>query len=742
MAPRTLLAGLLAAFLLVLVPALAEGSEAYANTYALDYECGQDVDTDLTSIVGKPILFLYSGELPSGLRIDIDSSSSSIFATHRSFLRGTLSAPAGLYTFVLSDDSYFYEFTALVTAGTCTVAYDAGIGLVKGERIWSETIPKGSYASLPSATHSSGAYTFLGWAESAGAQFALDSYVASKDCTLHAVWKRNSVTISDSSATVTSGQTATLPISTSPRDASITVVSRGSLPSGAVSVDGHDLVLNMTGVQPGTYYVTLSAGSTGYISGESTVTVKVPITIVKPIEYVLHQGDPFSYTPVTNPSNADVTIVEVSRDGTVLVAHGGLSVQGRTISGHLANVGTYTVTYTASLEGYVEVTSTVLIKVLEKEEEDPGVQIPAPVMGSVVVSPRADEPRVFDLVLSGYGNASNIEWLADGRLVASSSPTAVCEFPASGVHTVTCRLTGLDGSVLTKEEEVVCRDNYHREAAWAGVAYGYVMADDSTVTVEGESPFSVFSAKVNGKAYATISGTPSEQEIGRSYRVTAGADSWTITVFRAEASAPIALFDVSVLEDGRTVKATFRGDYASRYSFDFDGDGIPEPGDEFTYPDSGRRTIVCTAFNNVSETTHARIVDLPSERTEGVHVISLTDFRIGVRERMDILISTDSGDRLSVSGTASGFVKVDGGSIEVEPSVKGVYDLTVTVSHADGSSDSKTVRVTVEGNEVEDLKEDRHDLTTVLAVFFVFAVIAVALLVLGDSGRLRRRGKR
>ena len=90
-----------------------------------------------------------------------------------------------------------------------------------------------------------------------------------------------------------------------------------------------------------------------------------------------------------------------------------------------------------------------LIKVLEREE-DPAVQLPAPVMGSITISPRAGEPRVFDLVLSGYGNASNIEWLVDGRLIASSSPTAVCELPASGVHTVTCRLTGLDGSVLTK----------------------------------------------------------------------------------------------------------------------------------------------------------------------------------------------------------------------------------------------------------------------------------------------------
>ena len=255
-------------------------------------------------------------------------------------------------------------------------------------------------------------------------------------------------------------------------------------------------------------------------------------------------------------------------------------------------------------------------------------------------------------------------------------------------------------------------------------------------------PFSVSIAKVGGKAYATVSGTPSESDVGRSFRVTAGTDSWTVTVFRAEAFAPIALFDAEVLEDGRTVRVTFTGDHASAYSFDFDGDGIPEPGNEFAYPDSGRHAIVCTAFNNVSETSHTRMVELPSERTEEVHVISLTDFRMEAGERMDILVSTDSGDRLTVSGSAARFVKVDGGSIEVEPTDKGVFDLVVTVSHSDGSTESKTVKVTVEGSEVDDLKEDRHDLTTVLAVFFLMAVIAVALLVLGDSGRLRRRAKR
>ena len=298
---------------------LADGSDAYTSTYSLEYETGQTVDRDLTSLTGKGLMVQYSGSAPEGLSIDIVQVSSTLLGHgYRTYLRGTVTAQPGTYSVTLTDDIDFYEFRILVTAGECTITYDAGIGLVKGSQTWSETVTKGSYASMPVATHSSGAYTFLGWATSATASEPLDSFAPIQDVTLHAVWKRNTVQISDATATITSGQTATLPLNTNPEEAVVSVTSSGGLPYNNIYIRGHEAVLDMTGVEPGTYYVTLSASYTGYISGESVITVKVPITIVKPIEYVLTQGDRFSYTPVTNPTNACITLVSATLDGNVL----------------------------------------------------------------------------------------------------------------------------------------------------------------------------------------------------------------------------------------------------------------------------------------------------------------------------------------------------------------------------------------------------------------------------------------
>ena len=40
-----------------------EDSDAYTNSYSLDYETGQDVDENLTTITGEGILLEYSGSL-------------------------------------------------------------------------------------------------------------------------------------------------------------------------------------------------------------------------------------------------------------------------------------------------------------------------------------------------------------------------------------------------------------------------------------------------------------------------------------------------------------------------------------------------------------------------------------------------------------------------------------------------------------------------------------------------------
>lgn len=718
------------ALLMVMAPAIipADGSDAYTNTYNLEYEVGQQVDTDITEITGREGLFLYSGSLPDGLQLDMDQVEKTWYGwKYNTYIRGTLAAQQGTYSFTLSDDSNFYRFTVLVYAGECTVTYNAGIGLVNGITTWSETISKGSYASLPQATHSSGAYTFKGWAVSATSVDALSSFKATSNVTLYAVWERNTVQISDSTATVTSGQTASLPMHSDPADAMLSVSSYGGLSQKNVMIESHDIELDMTDVLPGTYHVLIEASYTGYISGEAEITINVPITIVKPIEYVLSEGDLFSYTPVTNPTNASISLVSVILDGNQVSGFAGLRVEDRTITGTLSSVGTYAVTYTASMEGYVDVSNTVFVKVNERQ-----ASAPAPVMGTITATPRATEPRVYNFVLSGYANASNIIWSIDQRVFATSSATALYEFPASGAFTITCTIAGLDGSFVSATVDIICLDNYYREAAWSDIEYSYVLDGRVAASVQSGSPFSVKNETVGDKEYTVIYGTPDRYDVGSSYQVTAGSESWTITVYQAETSAPVADFDVEVGADGHTVVALFKGQNASFYTYDFTGDGIPEQGNGFTYAAEGRYTIVCKAVNNISETSCSKTVSIdiaPSERTD---VLRLTDFEMLLGEKQDIILSLRSGEIITVSGSASDFVTVKDNVLRVEPKEKGVFELTVKVHHDNGTSDSKTVKLTVRGTDIQDLEEQNHDYLVVMAVFFVIAVIAISLFVLRD----------
>ena len=194
----------------------------------------------------------------------------------------------------------------------------------------------------------------------------------------------------------------------------------------------------------------------------------------------------------------------------------------------------------------------------------------------------------------------------------------------------------------------------------------------------------------------------------------------------------MADFDCQVGTDGHTVVVLFRGHGASFYTYDFDGDGIPEQGNGYTYPSEGRYTIVCKAVNNVSETSCSKTVSIdivPSERTD---VLQLTDFEMLVGEKQDIVLSFADGDIVTVSGSGSGFVTIRDSTLRVSPTEKGVFDLTVKVHHNDGTSSSKTVKLTVRGSEVQDLEEEKHDYMVIMAVFFIISVSAIALFVLKD----------
>ncbi|MBR1452792.1 MAG: hypothetical protein IJ592_04765, partial [Candidatus Methanomethylophilaceae archaeon] len=91
-----------------------EDSDAYTNTYTLEFETGEDVNIDLTAMVGRtPVL--YSGDVPPGLEVTLEKTGSAWYGgIYTAYLKGTVTASPGTYTFKLTDDSNFYEFKVLI----------------------------------------------------------------------------------------------------------------------------------------------------------------------------------------------------------------------------------------------------------------------------------------------------------------------------------------------------------------------------------------------------------------------------------------------------------------------------------------------------------------------------------------------------------------------------------------------------------------------------------------------------
>lgn len=734
---------LLSVILMVLiVPVASEDSDAATEyrsevTLDLDEPATIDLADHMSGKTYEHTLYTqYSGpgDLPPGMSLDgrvVSGTPTEV---------GTYDIQFRFYNGIIAIayDAYLHlRVTVEDIPEHYTVTYDAGVGLVNGVGTWSERIVESSYASLPDARHSSGAYTFIGWSLSETSTITVDSLIVTSDVTLHAVWERNTVLIGDLSATVTQGQSATLRVSTDPSNATVSVSSYGGLSSGNVRVDGHTVRLDMSRVPAGTYYVTLSASYTGYYTGSSTLTIDVPIVIVEPIAYTLSVGDVFSYTPVTDPSNATITIHNIRIGDTDLADTGPFSVDGRTITGIPKEPGTYEITYIASLQGYEAVSDTVILYI------HPSSQASDPVaLSSVIASSRADEPRVFDFVAIGGSNVSNYVWSIDGTVFASSSETALYEFHAPGIYTVDCTAHGRSGDSVTVSVDVVCSDSYHRDAAWEGVPYGLVVKGTPVITVP--APFSVSTEEIDGTVYTIVSGTPSQGDVGRSYTMSLDdgivTDSWDVKVYQRESSAPTASFLVDVDDETRHVKVDFTGLNASFFSFDFDSDGLAD-GDSFTYVDDGVYIITCTAVNNVSQVSSSMKVEIGPDHREDTTLDELTDFQMGVGEKLRLSIDVSEDDVLSVSGSASSFTVVDGSGLIVSPTASGVFDLTITVTHQDGSIDSRTVQVTVK--EEIDFESRSNDYMTALVVLFVIGIGAIAgFLVLENRDLIQRRFRR
>lgn len=574
-----------------------------------------------------------------------------------------------------------------------TVTYNASPGLVNGSSTWKEDVISSGHPALPAATYSSGAYSFLGWATSSSAKTpnVTGSYAVTGDVTFYAVWEQNSASISSWSETVGHGQSFSHAFTTTPSTASATV---SSAPDGwGVTMSGKTLSgIVPDGIAPGKYYITLKVSASGYATTTKTITITVPVYIVPPIERQQATGTVFSYEPVTNPTNSNVTINSIKFNGSTL-SNSGFSVQNRVISGPLNNVGTYEISFTVSASGYASTTLTVRVYAFES----PGVTDP-PMISSISANQRPAEPRTWDFIAVA-ANYASISWSMNGKVFQSASTTSVFEFQTSGVYTVKCELVGYDGSKTSATKTVAVMDTYHPELAWAGVPYSIVVSGTPSTDMLSAIWLTASAASVDGTTYTVISGTPTSAHVGSTYTFSVGGVTKSVTVYAAETVPPTASFETELSSDAMKVTIKWTGEKASVVYYDY-GDGSPvSKATSHTYDIAGHFVIVATAVNNLGERLASHIVftggaedPVPSTRP-----LDLTDISLKKGEKVHIPLTLFDGESVTLLGSATAFVKLVDHIISGETAdvALGVYELTVTLTSPGAAPVQKTIKITI-----------------------------------------------
>ena len=704
---------------------LDSADEVDAETYSASYtlKVGQSYSDFVVVNGGQYGSFSsFTGDTPPGCNL----SNKYVNNEYCKVLNGTPTT-VGIYHYTLywkpaasSTTMHHTDVTFTIQPATYTVIYNAGIGVVNGSSTWSENIIQNSFASLPSASYSSGAYQFKGWSTSSGSSTVVSSYTVTSNVTLYAVWEQQTTTISSYSATVTQGQSFSNTFTTNPSNCTISITSYGGL-TGQVSVSGKTLSGTITS-PPSDYFVVLSASSTGYKSGTVTVKITVPIVIVPPIEYTIPVGMPWSYEPVTNPSYASISITGVLKDGST-ITNSGVHMVDRTISNtSFTTPGTYSVTFSANAVGYVGVSKTVLISVYT-----PPVTSDPPSINTLQITQRAGESRTFDLVAIGVSNAANVEFYVGTTLVSTSSMTAVFEVPSAGFYTGKVVVIGFDGSRVEKTENFVCIETYHKEMAWATVEYVHIekiSGSDPSVSISG----SVFTHEFNTLGtdrYLVIRGTPNVSDIGSEFTVMIGSESFVIKVYAKEEFAPVPDFEFEIINDS-TVRVTFTGQYASKVLWDYGG-GVWVESTEHSYTNLDEYyTLRCLAINNVSERMMSKLVEIGIVQKTTIDIDNLTDYYGEVGETVVFMMDLINGESITISGSAADVLSVDGNRIFGVFDNAGEYELIVTIHRTNGTTSQGTMMLYIVDSGGDD--DDSSGSMIILLAIILSAVFAALVI--------------
>jgi len=641
----------------------------------------------------------WTGSVPGmTIRIDHEDSFLHLNDKRRMIISGTPTTP-GNYTInihahdTLGKNNYHtYYISIYDVIQYVDVIYSATPGLINGQSTWTESVAKGTYASMPTPTApADGSKSFRGWSLESGGTI-ITSFTPSANTTLYAVWNTNTVSIVSYSATVTQGQSFLHTFSTNPSNASLQITSYGGLTSSQIGVSGKTLSGTIT-AEPGTYNVSIKASAGMYNSTTTIVKITVPIVIVPPIEYTVALGDTFSYEPVTNPTNSTISISKVTKGG-VNYAHS-LTVQGRTITGVMNDLGTVDITFDASASGYTKVSKTVRVFVTEPST----VSNPATI-DSITVVPRAEEPRTYDMIAIGVAYATNITWYVNGIEFASSHNTAVYEVMGPGFYEFKATVSGSNNSKDSATKTVVIIETYYPEMAWVGIPYTYIAEGTSSASL---SPGSFLTSEIkiaDGVSYVVVSGTPTQSHLGNTYNVTIGSTSLYIKVYAAQTEAPDASFILTIQTDEEgnetfTVDTEFTGSNASEVWFDY-GVGLGWVSDtSYTYVSDGVYTVRCLAVNNISDRITSDYVIIGVIDGITLDMLHLSDIYVMVGDPVVLDVPIEEGDVITISGTASAFLSVDGNQIKGVPAVSGSYTLSIVVTHSDSTSVNGSILVIV-----------------------------------------------
>lgn len=289
-------------------------------------------------------------------------------------------------------------------------------------------------------------------------------------------------------------------------------------------------------------------------------------------------GYEYEYEVQTTPSDAGISISGADW----------LSVSGHTISGIPMEAGSYTVTITATLEGYESTTETVVIVVSEEQPVEGAPQI---VDFGYTVDP-SNPYRVTFVVEEENASSVTIDF-GDGT---SGSGTKVTHtYDRSGSYIVRAVASNSDGSV-TEPLSLLIADRTPDTSVQYNHRYTFTLGIDTdglTPQVDG-CPFLEVTA---GSNYVTVTGTPnSTSYVGKTYDVTLTVGefsmSWKLTVSEGS-TVPTAGFTVET--DGLTVIVTSTASNADMTFYQWtDGGSFVQSNTgvtKYTYSEPGTYTV-------------------------------------------------------------------------------------------------------------------------------------------------------